>query len=224
MRAIKVDGLEFSVRSDSDAAVVDEVVRRRAYERPRLGFVIREGDRVLDCGAHVGAFSVWAEKKRGALCLGVEASSASFALASENLRANGCASTVIHGAVTPRPGQTRLRLNERTPSRTSAFNAKGEEEVVTNVTMASLLASFRPTVLKLDIEGGEYALLDAGFDLAGLRAIAMEYHFRFDKRTSEAVRRIARLEVAFARSNMHCSIHREPRWRGPCDAPMFFWN
>lgn len=60
----------------------------------------------------------------------------------------------------------------------SLLNAGARPSVVVEVEtadMAEVVAEFRPTVLVMDIEGGELALLE-GMDLAPFRAVVLEFH------------------------------------------------
>jgi FkbM family methyltransferase len=62
------------------------------YEFEEMAFVLhalRPGDRFVDVGAHIGAFSVLAAGAVGAECLAIEPVPASFAYLQENLNLNG---------------------------------------------------------------------------------------------------------------------------------------
>lgn len=221
---VSVGGLRFVSRGPHDDEVYREVVEARCYEKPRLGFTVRRGERWLDCGANVGAFAVWAEKTMGAEVIAYEACRENTEVATENLRVNGCRSTVETAFVSSRPGGvSSVSFNERTPARSSA-RANGVQRFVKNVSLAEEIAKHNPHGLKVDIEGGELAILDAGLPLDGIRALAVEYHFRFDKDCVAARRRIAPLLSHFKHNSVPKTIFMTDKWPAWQDAIMFFWS
>lgn len=224
MNARTIGSLVFFSRGFKDDAVYKEVVEKRCYEKPRLGFTVNRGERWLDCGANVGAFAVWAEKLCGALVVGYEACQENTQIAEKNLRLNGCASSVTTAFLSPhRTGVTSMNFNERTPARSSP-SAAGAQRFVNNVSFADEIKRHNPQGIKMDIEGGELSLLDAGFSLDGVRALAVEYHFRFEKDCRIARKRIAPLLSHF---KYHCvpkAVFTSDTWPAWQDALMYFWN
>lgn len=220
---IVIGDLQFYVRNDRDAVIAREVAYKKAYERPRRGFRIEGSERWLDCGANIGAFTCWAAKKTAAV-MAVEACAANVEMVKKNLRANGLFAVVKHGFVSLEQGLTNIHYNADTPGRSGKFSKKGIEEQVENAPLAEMLQSFAPAGLKLDIEGGEFDLLDAGFPLDGLRAVAMEYHYRFDKSCANARRRIERLRDHFKDHIVSKQTLTAETWGGWVDEMMFFWN
>ena len=59
-----ISGIVCHSRNDADMRIYDEVIGRKVYEKPRLGFVIHPGTKWLDIGANIGAFSLWACSRR----------------------------------------------------------------------------------------------------------------------------------------------------------------
>jgi FkbM family methyltransferase len=224
LNMVSAGGLRFVSRGPHDDEVYREVVEARCYEKPRLGFSVRRGERWLDCGANVGAFAVWAEKKMGAEVFGYEACSENTVVASENLRVNGCRSNVQTAFVSDRlGGVSSVSFNERTPARSSSI-AKGVQRFVKNVSLADEIEKHKPHGLKIDIEGGELPILDAGIPLDGIRAMAVEYHFRFDKDCAAARRRIAPLMSHFKHNSVPKTIFMTDKWPAWQDAILFFWS
>lgn len=218
------NGLQFFTRGKFDSDVCKEVVVKRCYERPRLGFRVMPGETWLDCGANVGAFAVWAEKKCGANVLGYEACHENTEIAEKNLAANGCESKVITAFVTSKKeGVTSVQFNQRTPARSSS-SAKGVQRFVKNLSLQCLIETHSPQGLKIDIEGGEFDLLDAGIPLNGIRALAIEYHFRFDKDCEKARRRIAPLMKHFKNNSIPKTVFTHDMWPAWQDAIMLFWS
>jgi FkbM family methyltransferase len=224
MNVIKIEGVTFFVRGKVDADVCREVCERRCYEKPRLGFLIQPGERWLDLGANVGAFAVWAEKQRGATVYGYEACEENASVARRNLLANGCRSVVETAFVTHKDaGVTSMNFKPETPSRSSTRSG-GVQRFVKNRSLASLVRQHKPHGIKIDIEGGEFELLDHGFPLDGVRAVALEYHFRFDKSYANARRRLMKLKDAFPNQAYRKALDTEDSYGGWQDETMFFWR
>lgn len=224
MHTLEIGGMLFASRGKHDEEVYREVVEARCYEKPRLGFSVGDGELWLDCGANVGAFAVWAERRHDAYVVGYEACSENTAVAAENLRLNGCHSTVTTACVSVKDGgMTSLSFNPRTPARSST-RANGIQRFVKNISLASEIKKHTPQGIKLDIEGGELPLLDAGIPLEGVRAFAMEYHFRFDKDCRRARRRIAPLLSHFKHHSVPKTVFTDDVWPAWQDALMYFWS
>lgn len=224
LHTVTVGGLVFASRGKQDEDVYQEVVEKRCYEKPRLGFSVGDGELWLDCGANVGAFAVWAEKRQDAYVVGYEACSENTAIAAENLRLNGCHSTVTTAFLTAADsGVTSVNFNTRTPARSSP-RAAGVQRFVKNVSLAAEIEKHTPQGIKLDIEGGELSLLDAGIPLTGVRALAMEYHFRFDKDCRRARRRLAPLLAHFKHHSVPKTVFTTDTWPAWQDALMYFWS
>lgn len=218
-----ISGLLFVSRGTADDGVYKEVVEKRCYERPRLGFTVKSGECWLDCGANVGAFAVWAEKSRGASVVGYEACQENTELAKENLRLNKCKSVITTAFLSTKGGVTSVQFNERTPARSSPA-AAGRQRFVSNICFADEIRKHKPQGIKMDIEGGELPILDAGFPLDGVRAVALEYHFRFEKDCRIARRRIAPLLSHFKYHSVPKAVFNSDRWLPWQDALMYFWN
>lgn len=224
MKKIEIDGLQFFSRGKADDAVFREVIEKRCYEKPRLGFQIQSGETWLDCGANVGAFAVWAERHRNAKVIGYEACEENTVLAQQNLALNGCCSTVQTGFVSAKSsGVTSVAFNANTPARSSRA-AKGVQRFVTNIDIAREIQRHQPAGLKIDIEGGEFDLLDEGFPIDSVRAIAIEYHFRFDKDCEKARGRIQPLLQIFKHRSIPKAILTHSQWPAWQDALLYFWN
>jgi FkbM family methyltransferase len=161
---------------------------------------------------------------RGAVVHGYEACEENATVARENLRLNGCLSTVTTAFIGAKnTGATEVGFNERTPARSGGFQ-KENRRAVDNLSLAEQIEKHRPQGLKIDIEGAEMELLEARFPLDGIRAIVLEYHFRVDKSCVNARERIGWLCSHFKHNRMHISIRRDQTWGGWTDQLMYFWN
>jgi FkbM family methyltransferase len=224
LETVNVDDLRFVSRGPQDNEVYREVVKARCYERPRLGFTVRPGERWLDCGANVGAFTVWAEKKMGAEVVAYEACHENTEIATRNLRMNGCCAVIETAFISSRTGGvSSVAFNDRTPARSSAM-ANGTQRFVKNKSLADEILKHKPHGLKIDIEGGELPILDAGFPLDGIRSLAVEYHFRFDKDCAAARRRITPLLSHFKHNSVPKTVFTKDKWPAWQDAIMLFWS
>jgi FkbM family methyltransferase len=132
---------------------------------------------LVDLGANIGLTSLWLAKRYHVeRVIAVEASPDNARLVRKNLEQNGIATEVIAAAVGPRDGTVRFNLHKN--SNQGRIHPDGTE--VPMVSMPTVLARVpnRPVdLLKMDIEGGEQALLDG--DLAWLNsisAIIAEFH------------------------------------------------
>ncbi|MBN1451244.1 MAG: FkbM family methyltransferase [Anaerolineales bacterium] len=181
---IKVDrNTRFKVRvNTSDMLVIWEIWRAKVYDDVRIP--IREGDVVVDMGAHIGAFAVRAARlaHRGQV-YAYEASSKNCALLTENQQLNGLENLHIeNSAVSNRRGQMPLY----TPADNSILGSllhetSGFIEMVQATTFSDIIADHaieQIDLLKVDVEGAEFDILFACPDetLAITRRVVIEYH------------------------------------------------
>jgi FkbM family methyltransferase len=150
-----------------------------AGEYAAPGFEIRAGDRVVDCGANVGAFAVWAAKAGGTV-EAYEPHPETFGW----LRRNTAGLTVrcIQAgvvAVPPSEGTVRLEVGSSadTQHTLGGSSSGGPSIEVPAVPLADAIGE-GCDLLKIDTEGAEFDLLGATPDEALRRArrIACEVH------------------------------------------------
>ncbi|TDR89053.1 FkbM family methyltransferase [Enterovirga rhinocerotis] len=131
-----------------------------------LAPLLGRGVTFLDLGAWVGPLSLLAAS-RGARVFAVEADPAAQDQLRRNLAANPDLAPrieVIEGAVSPHPEPVRLGARRKPgDSMSSTLLADGPSSwttpAVTPAMLAGRIGSAGPIVVKIDIEGGEYALL-----------------------------------------------------------------
>src|SRR5438093_781838 len=143
---------------------------------------------ILDCGANVGIFSVWAARRQPhARIVALEPFPATFAALDANIRANGLADRVrcVQVGLAAAPGQRLIRTAGDSPNRQLVL---GETSDSTDQTIAiqcvDLAACLRHhgledlDLLKMDIEGSEWEVLLSTPPevLARIRHIQLEYH------------------------------------------------
>jgi FkbM family methyltransferase len=138
---------------------------------------------IVDIGAHVGGFTVWAALRApAARCLAVEPNPETFSMLVRNIRDNGLSDrvTAVNAAVAGAPGTGSLELIEHSLGTRLARHGDGKVSVEVT-TMRALMASAgmqQVDVLKIDCEGMEYEVFGSmdSADLARFRVVACEYH------------------------------------------------
>jgi FkbM family methyltransferase len=158
-----------------DVAALGEVFYERQYEPPAA--VAKELERagrelrILDLGANVGFFALFASSRwPGARVVAVEPDPANLELLARTRLANGLDWEVVEAAATNFDGEVPFAAGSFTVSRIEEGG-----EPVRAVDALGLLAA--ADLAKVDIEGGEWALLaDERFPSSAPRALVLEYH------------------------------------------------
>ena len=152
--------------------LVDQVYRPPITIRPRV---------IVDLGANIGLTSVFLRNLfHPDILIAVEPDPSNANLARLNL---GCGATVIEAAVSPRDGiGTYVAARDSNLGSLQQKDALSREDShsVRLITMTSILSTLpggRIDLLKMDIEGGEEALLTGQTDwLSSVGAIIAEFH------------------------------------------------
>jgi FkbM family methyltransferase len=160
-----------NLREGSDDAIVfDEVWRENVY-RVQPGWVA--GGRVVDIGANVGAFSLWAHHHGARVVDAFEPDPSNV----EQLRLNtkGTDINIIPAAVHANSGTARYISSGRTGS--GKVEAAGDAgQPIRAVSLKDAIGSAAVDVLKVDVEGSEYDIFHDHTDLAPVKHIVMEFH------------------------------------------------
>lgn len=180
-RRIRLEtGAEIGYRLDQgDVRAILEVWGEQPYRLP-------DGTRprgIVDLGANIGLASVWLARRYGCERLvAVEPSPANARLARANLSANGVPGEVLEAAVGDSDGTGFLDTGWSDAEHDSALGALGSSGIeVRTVSMATVLDALGPDVppdvVKIDIEGGEAALLAGDLSwLDRVRFVVAELH------------------------------------------------
>lgn len=189
-----------------------EIFKKGRYDHP--GFKIQETDTVVDIGANMGFFSIWAaQKAQKGKIFALEPVKESFDLMQLNIKKNGIrniqpvqAAVGIEGKcleIVKYPGFNAINhLNGNTPTivtkllvgfLTSQGLRRRVIEKISTISLDHIIEENkidRIDYLKLDCEGGEFNILrtlsDKGF--AKICKIAMEFHeFKLGDRYQELV-------------------------------------
>ena len=177
-KQISVRGVDALVRvNTSDAFVVDEVIKGRAYRKLN----IKPTDTVLDVGLNIGMFTVWAVQQGAAHVHGFEPEDDNFAVATHNVLLNDCddRSTLHKVAVIGNDDSTRelsfnLRKNKGCHSLIPKRGRTSQTVACKNINR--LIADIKPDLIKIDTEGAEYEILTSMTSFDGVREIILEFH------------------------------------------------
>jgi FkbM family methyltransferase len=195
-----------------DYYVIHEV---RSYER--MG--ILPTDVVVDVGAHIGGFTVQA-LKRGATVYAWEADPENYAILEKNVEKYGERVILSPRAITSDGApEVTLYLNVGANTGThSLLPSRGRDTVrVPTEDFQGMLTRIQPTVLKVDIEGGEYAL-DWSKLPDSVRLICMELH-----RTKRGLHEKS-IELAHHVSELGYEYIKVPKLEGGAWAVLAIWQ
>jgi FkbM family methyltransferase len=162
-----------------DVLVLDEVFSQREYEiPPAVRRVLDEGSSplaVVDLGANIGLFGAFVlARYPDASIVAVEPDPANAAIHARTIAANATKRwTLVQAAAAAAPGTMRFSSGDFTRSHAAR---PGEEAI--EVATEDVLPRIREAdLVKIDIEGGEWALLgDERFAETEARAVVLEYH------------------------------------------------
>jgi FkbM family methyltransferase len=177
---LRGSGLQFRVRTAMDVWVIKETCLDRDYEN---GAGLQDGWTIIDIGAGLGDFTAYAaQRSPNGRVLAYEPFPESFALLQQNVSLNRLRNVEAKPyAIAERPGSLALNigLGEAVQHSTTQSGANAIE--VQAITLQQVFDEHgldRCDLLKMDIEGGEYAILrsvDAKL-LKHVQRIALEYH------------------------------------------------
>ena len=176
------DGTQFIFRFfTNDRCIIDEIFINKAYT-PNPTFEIRSGDVVVDLGAHIGVFTVFAARHaRGVKVYCYEPLPENFELLKANVRLNKLGDRVkmFQLAVADKRSFSPLYIGD---TGLASLNLQSGKHVVAKVIRLEDVAYNnnldRIDFLKVDVEGAEYDIFrNVDKDvLRSVRRIAMECH------------------------------------------------
>jgi FkbM family methyltransferase len=179
-----VDGLTITIRKNIwDARILQEIFLGNPYVRD---FTLRADPTIVDIGGYIGDFALYAAKYLKARQVVVyEPSPKNFALLKRNIQKNHYEDRIVAANMAV-SDSTEILMNVDLPDRkqvnVSAYGGESSTlKKVDSVTLAGLIELHRlesVDLLKIDCEGGEYAiLLSAPLTIfKRIQNIAMEYH------------------------------------------------
>jgi len=162
-------------------------------ERAALLNDLRETDRVLEFGTGIGLLACSATQRfPGLPFVTVEANPTLPPVIRRNFASNGCGARLIEGVASLNSGQTAFHLTKDF----WASSTRAEVDPVSTVERPetdanALIQDFRPSIVMMDIEGGEADLLP-GLDLSGVRRVIIELHPAFygNETSSDIIRAV----------------------------------
>jgi FkbM family methyltransferase len=178
-------GVEVVVTGDAFGGAREMYCRRVYFARP--GFAPRPGDRVVDLGANLGLFTVLAAKA-GAGVIAVEAQRGFGPLIAEHCRLNAVGSSVqvLHAIVGGTTGVIRAD---------GGGHGAGSVPTVTVGEVIDRAGFDRVDLMKIDVEGAEFDLIDEDGWLERVDRLVLEVHPPF----GDPVKLLRRLsEAGFA--------------------------
>jgi len=179
------NGVEYKVRGKTtDRNVINEIWIHNSYTPER--FKINQNDLVIDVGAHIGVFSIFASKKaNNGKIYAFEPSPENYSLLKENIELNKSHNiTLIPKALSDKTGIKDFFISEDDNKGNSSFYSKpkSSEKISVNTTSFSDFIKKHKIkeidFMKIDCEGGEY---DIFFNspksiIKKIKKISMEYH------------------------------------------------
>jgi FkbM family methyltransferase len=148
-------------------------------------FATLSGTVLIDCGAHIGTFAIYASQliPQG-MIVSFEPERENYGLLKDNVLLNNLQSRiqVIRAAVASSDGTVKLHLSKNNNGHSLAESDDTMHEVqeipgLSLGTIVNKYCSGRPYALKLDIEGFEYDVLQsAKVEVSGAIFILMEWH------------------------------------------------
>jgi len=172
-------------RNRSDLHMIDEIWAFRKYEY--FGFCVAPRDVVVDIGANIGTFSVYAATiGRSSRVIAFEPHPENYALLCRNVEANNlCKVECVNAGVAGERGPCFLEVNAQNAGAHRLLIGKEVE----NATVCQVQTCTLPDVfeqyhldtidyLKMDCEGAEFAIFGATPDnyLRRIKRISMETH------------------------------------------------
>jgi FkbM family methyltransferase len=174
--AITRSGLKISFRGDTDRIVLYEVFANHEYDF----YPIKNGEIIIDIGAHIGAFTCLAASK-GANVYSFEPVEDNYILLEENLKQNSLVSHTVKKAIFSYTGDLHLNINKENSGGHSIFEtgSKNQEISVQTTTLSDFMKQEKIEhidLLKIDCEGSEYEILPT-LPLEKIDKIMMEFHY-----------------------------------------------
>jgi FkbM family methyltransferase len=180
LRVTLIDGTRLSLRGtpDDDVQTAYEVFVLRVYDSPRA-IDPDSVRRVIDLGANVGISCLhWARQFPGAQVIGYEPHPRHVELARAQLQLNGLDERRVRiEPFAAACSSGTARLSDAGVSSAIQRDPASEGIEVRTIDFLAAVSGTAIDILKIDIEGGEYALLgDSRFGEVAARVIVLEWH------------------------------------------------
>ena len=178
------NGLKFFIRAKTmDKSVLKEVWIKQIYNKYGIG--VEEGDTVIDIGAHIGLFSVYAsDLSKSGKVYAFEPFPKNFAKLREHKEINEQDNLLIHNvAISDREGTETLYLSPDNNTGGHSLRLKTHSEnklVVNTISLAAFCNKEKIDhidYLKIDCEGAEFSILKSNESILDkVRKMVLECH------------------------------------------------
>ena len=176
----------------TDQNALKEVLVKRAYRQPTVGFDVEAGEHWADLGANIGAFALYCQSK-GATAECYEPLPSNFALLRKNVPQFACHPTAISNLQAPEVAFWTSRRERDHYRGTLLERGIGYPQVTVKNTHATALLDRKFDGIKMDIEGSEFGLIDEWL-LPKANKLVLEYHTSRDNNLENLARRIGILK------------------------------
>lgn len=132
---------------------------------------------VLDLGAHIGAFAKYALDRGASRVLSVEPDAGNLVVLHRNLREDEKFHVVHAACVKTVTGPVTFYQGGISTMSGTTHPVRGRTPVSVKAVSYDFLLGDNPTVIKCDIEGGEYDLGEELFRCPSAMWVAIEYHY-----------------------------------------------
>ena len=174
---IEIKNIKGLIRHEtSDMFIFEEIFKKNTYNKLN----IKPNDIVLDVGLNIGAFTLYAQTK-GAIVHGYEPEEDNFTLAKYNIELNNLPTKTYlnkKALVGNDDVERQFSINvKRNKSAHSLVAKRGRDSTVVQcININKVLEEVKPTIIKMDIEGGEYECINSIKDFSGIREFIIEFH------------------------------------------------
>lgn len=178
----ELDGRVLQYRSNipTEVEIMRDVFRNKEYERK--GLKIETNDIIIDLGGNIGAFtcSVFDRAKK---VITFEPEDVNFEFLSSNVEKNKAKNVeIFKKAVVGNDDKTRDFYVGKVPYYYSFLVKHNRKRVpVECVNINEIMKKYKPTKMKIDIEGSEWEVLTNCTDFGNVKQLIFEYNFDMNK-------------------------------------------
>jgi FkbM family methyltransferase len=157
------EGIKFEYRQGfSDKKTFEEVIVGNTYEKPRLGFIIEEGEHWVDLGGNVGAFALKALSSGASFVDIYEPDPFNCKMIERNMAINNFKNFKVHQKAVVSSDVKKMKMyvgNDMQTWRNSLYKDWGNQSF--NVECVHYLDVIKTSsCVKMDIEGAEIPILE----------------------------------------------------------------
>lgn len=177
-KQIEYRGVKAIVREGTS----DEFVVKEVFSGEYNKLNITQDDVIVDFGLNIGMFTLFALNKQAKKLYSYEADKENYEYALQNIKLNDIAADryeLFNMAVVGNDDISReFSLNtKKNKGAHSLLHKRGRTTTtVPCINISKVLDRYKPTIVKMDIEGGEYECIKSLTSYHGIREFIMEFH------------------------------------------------